>query len=244
MEIPDKYSSPPSKLPAGNIYVMGDIHGECDALVRLVDRLPLAPEDLLVQIGDCVSRGPQSFEVVEFWLQFDHCTRFVIGGNHELMFYDYLCEGDTAACGYDEEALLRSYERHCGLPRPGDPGSVPEAHARFYAQAYSWTVSLLQTSDYIFAHSGYDLARSPQQQSPEVLLTGRVTGQEARCTSQTVIRGHTPYPKVLFSSQGWIGVDTGCGKGGPLSCLRLPDRQVYTARPASFRPRWWEGLRR
>src|SRR5882672_1970413 len=108
MEFPDNNSSTPSKLPAGNIYVIGDVHGECDALARLVDRLPLTADDLVIQIGDCVSRGPQSFEVVEFWLQFDRCARFVIGGNHELMFYDYLCEGDIAARGYDEEATLRS----------------------------------------------------------------------------------------------------------------------------------------
>lgn len=244
MEILDHNSGSPSKLPAGNIYVIGDVHGECDALVQLVERLPLAAEDVLVQIGDCVGRGEQSFEVVEFWLRFDRCTRFVIGGNHELMFYDYLVEGDAASGGYDAETISHSYERHSGRPRPGDPASIPESHLRFYAQAYPWTVSLLQTTDYLFVHSGYDLSRPPQQQSPEVLLTGRVTGQEAPHTPQTVVRGHTPYPKVLFSRQGWIGVDTGCGKGGPLSCLRLPDRHVFTVRPASFRPRWWELLRK
>jgi serine/threonine protein phosphatase 1 len=237
-------SSQPSKLPPGNFYVIGDIHGECDALAALIDRLPLTPDDLVIQIGDCVSRGPQSFEVVEYWLRFDRCERYVIGGNHELLFYDFVCEGDLTARGYDEEATLQSYARHCWRPVAGDPASIPEEHLRFYAQAYPWTVSLMQTNEYIFTHSGYDLARPAHQQSGENLLAGRVTGHEVRCTEQTVIRGHTPYPKVLFTTQGWIGVDTGCGKGGPLSCLRLPDLKVFTERPRSYRPRWWEALRR
>src|SRR5262249_17418197 len=104
--------------------------------------------------------------------------------------------------------------------------------------------SLMVTAEYLFTHSGYDLARPAHQQSGEILLAGRVIGHDASCTTQTVIRGHTPYPKVLFAKEGWIGVDTGCGRGGCLSCLRLPDRTLFTARPASFRPRWWEELRR
>jgi serine/threonine protein phosphatase 1 len=222
--------------------VIGDIHGEYPALERLVDRLPLRPEDVVVQLGDCINRGPSSFEVVDYWLRFDRCQRYVLGGNHELMFYMYLCEGSEALLAFEGEATLRSYERHGWPPRAGDPASIPETHLRFYTHGYPWTVSLLQTRDYLFTHAGYDLSRQPREQSAEMLLWGSVVGQESPCTTQTVIRGHAPYPKVTFTRRGWIGVDTGCGLGGHLSCLRLPDRQVFTARPASFRPRWWVGM--
>jgi serine/threonine protein phosphatase 1 len=234
-------SSSPSKLPPGNVYVIGDVHGEFEALVALVERLPLQADDLLIQLGDCVNRGPRSFDVVEYWLGFDRCRRYVLGGNHELMLYAFLCEGDTSVLGFDGEATLRAYERATGRrPVAGEPGSVPEEHLRFYAQAYPWTVSLLQTTEYVFTHAGYDLSRAAHAQSAEMLLWGSVVGQENRLSSQTVVRGHVPYPRVIFTSQGWIGVDTGCGLGGYLSCLRLPDRQVFTAHPASFRPRFWQ----
>ena len=58
-----------------------------------MDTLPLRADDVVVQLGDCINRGPQSFEVVEYWLQFDRCTRYVLGGNHELMFYAFLVGG-------------------------------------------------------------------------------------------------------------------------------------------------------
>jgi serine/threonine protein phosphatase 1 len=230
-------SSQPSRLPPGRIYAIGDIHGEYETLVELVASLPLRPEDVVIQLGDCINRGPRSYEVVEYWLRFDRCPRYVLGGNHELMFYAFLCEGDTTVLGFDGEATLRSYERHGWRPRAGDPTSVPESHLRFYAQAYSWTKSLLQTTEYCFVHAGYDLSRSPQEQSPDMLLWGSVTGQEQSRTRQTVIRGHVPHTRVRFTAKQWIGVDTGCGLGGALSCLRLPDRQVFTARPRSYRPR-------
>ena len=231
-----------SELPPGDLYVIGDIHGELGALERLVERLPLQPEDVVVQVGDCINRGPQSYEVVEFWLAFDRCERYVLGGNHEMMFYVYLCEANQEVLGLGVEATLRSYERHGWRPQPGDLGSVPESHLRFYTHGYPWTVSLLQTRDWLFTHAGYDLAKSPQEQSAEMLVWGSVVNADRSRTRQTVIRGHVPYPKVTFTRYGWVGVDTGCGMGGHLSCLRLSDRKVFTARPASYRPYWWRGL--
>lgn len=45
---------------------IGDVHGDLDALERLLGLLPaLEPEDTLVFLGDYVDRGPRSAEVVE-----------------------------------------------------------------------------------------------------------------------------------------------------------------------------------
>jgi serine/threonine protein phosphatase 1 len=218
----------PSK-PTGSFYIIGDVHGEYEAFVTLLDGLPLAPDDTVIQLGDCINRGPRSFEVVEYCLSFDRCRRYMLGGNHEFMFYRYLTEGDPVFLSSGGETTLRSYQRHGWAPEAGDPHSVPQSHLCLYSVGYPWMAWLIQTPEYLFAHAGYDLALAPHEQSRDVLGWGKVVGQERSQTSQLLIRGHTVYPDVLFTSEGWIGVDTGCGKGGALSCLRLPDRTVFTA---------------
>src|SRR5438034_518568 len=83
----------PPLLPSASIYVIGDVHGESVMLAGLVDGLPLTAEDFVVQIGDCVGRGPESYVVVEYLIRFDRCRRCVVLGNHDALFYRYLCEG-------------------------------------------------------------------------------------------------------------------------------------------------------
>src|SRR5580700_9779051 len=101
---------------------------------------------------------------------------------------------------------------------PGDPQSIPESHFRFYAQAESWTLPFYITDDFIFTHAGWDLSRPVQLQNPHVMRWGQVRGFEAPVMTQTVIRGHTPMPKVTFSrAKHYVGIDTGCGMGGFLS---------------------------
>ena len=44
-------------------YIIGDVHGHYDTLMRLVDRLPQDAE--LIFVGDLIDRGSQSAEVVD-----------------------------------------------------------------------------------------------------------------------------------------------------------------------------------
>lgn len=50
----------------GRTFAIGDIHGDLDALERLLARLPpMTPADSVVFVGDYVDRGPRSREVIE-----------------------------------------------------------------------------------------------------------------------------------------------------------------------------------
>jgi serine/threonine protein phosphatase 1 len=42
------------------LYAVGDIHGESEMLSDLLAKLPLAPGDRVVFVGDYVDRGPDS----------------------------------------------------------------------------------------------------------------------------------------------------------------------------------------
>ena len=50
----------------GRTFAVGDIHGDIEALTRLLKRLPkMTADDTLLFIGDFVDRGPASREVVK-----------------------------------------------------------------------------------------------------------------------------------------------------------------------------------
>ena len=50
---------------AGRTFAVGDIHGELDALLTVLGKLPeLDEHDTLVFVGDYVDRGPQSAQVI------------------------------------------------------------------------------------------------------------------------------------------------------------------------------------
>lgn len=93
-------------LPEGPLDIVGDVHGELDALLRLLHRLGCDPDALrasrpVVFVGDLVDRGPDSPGVVDVVRRLvgaglAHC----VAGNHELsVLLDLEKEGNGWARG-------------------------------------------------------------------------------------------------------------------------------------------------
>lgn len=227
------------------IYAVGDIHGEADALRGMLAKLPVQPSDLVVFLGDAINRGPNGFDCVEQIIGFDRCRKVFVQGNHEEAMLIFLEDGAaTALTGMDAQGTLDSYEAAGFALRPGDFSSLPESHLRFYAQAEPWTLPFYITDDYIFTHAGWDLSLPLRQQNGGTLRWGKIKGTENPFWTQTVVRGHTPFPKVMFArTKHYIGVDTGCGLGGFLSAIALPSQELFSARPRTFNLRWYSQLR-
>ncbi|WP_028452170.1 symmetrical bis(5'-nucleosyl)-tetraphosphatase [Chitinilyticum aquatile] len=65
-------------------YAIGDLQGCFDEFISLLARIRFDPEhDRLYLLGDLVSRGPKSLEVLRWVVAHQHCTRVVLG-NHDL----------------------------------------------------------------------------------------------------------------------------------------------------------------
>jgi len=77
-------------LASGPVDIVGDVHGEIDALLALLDRLGVDPEKRtatrkLVFVGDLVDRGPDSVAVVQLVARLMSAgIAQTILGNHEL----------------------------------------------------------------------------------------------------------------------------------------------------------------
>ena len=81
-----------------DVYVVGDVHGSLDVLKRLLSRLALNDDDLVIFVGDLVRKGPDSPGVVDF-VRADPRLVSVRGNNEDKILRgdkdpDWLREGD------------------------------------------------------------------------------------------------------------------------------------------------------
>jgi serine/threonine protein phosphatase 1 len=62
--------------------VVGDIHGCYDELMELLDKVRFKPSDRVVSVGDLITKGPKSREVLELFMTDDRFSTVI--GNHDL----------------------------------------------------------------------------------------------------------------------------------------------------------------
>lgn len=86
-------------------FFISDIHGECDMMIKALEDAGFDMEkDTLVNVGDAFDRGPQSKEVLHYFLKCPH--RILIAGNHDLRLEKLIHRKDFFA----------QYDFHNGVP--------------------------------------------------------------------------------------------------------------------------------
>ena len=225
-----------ARLPPGRrIYVVGDVHGHRDKLEHVHARVradlqerPVA-SPLLVHLGDLIDRGPDSAGCIDL-LAGGPPIRGVptvnLMGNHEWMML----------------AALRQ-ERHDDVDRWLDNGGaqslaswglkstmkptewleqIPARHLVFVQGLLRMRVE----HGYLFVHAGVRPGVRLDKQRETDLLWIREsflhwTGvMLPEAPERVIVHGHTPSDAPVLRSNR-IGLDTGAGKGGPLTCAVL-----------------------
>lgn len=221
---------PAPSRPAMN-YFIGDIHGYLDKLLSLMNKIEAELEhgDTLVFLGDYIDRGGFSFEVIEYLVSAAKAHNAVfLKGNHEDMLLKYLGGGDVRDIYFVNggEATMASYIRNCGSFR------LPARHMDFMEKLLLY----YEGEDFIAVHAGLNpKINNMKEQSERDLLWIRESFFRADMKwEKTVVFGHTPTslfhrPDSVYidDKRNIIGVDSGVIYGGPISCLRLPDRAVF-----------------
>ncbi|MFN2516915.1 MAG: metallophosphoesterase family protein [Pyrinomonadaceae bacterium] len=229
-------------------FVIGDIHGRCAQLNRLLDLLPREESsDTLVFLGDLIDRGPDAPGCVELVLKLQRdnpdqvrCLR----GNHEQMLLDFI-EGTANLWITPVTGGERTFEQYVGKPlivskeqdldeaRRTIESSVPSEHLDFFNE-----LPFYHEDDYaIYVHAGLDRKKHPRDTPPQSLLWMRDMEFYKNYRGKPCIFGHTPTPLLplrgrvgrhgIYISHSAIGIDTGYSLQSPLSCLSLPDFSLY-----------------
>lgn len=236
VDVPVAVPGGPPLLPPGRrIYVVADVHGHRDTLARLHDRIRAdlherpVPQPTLVHLGDLIDRGPDSAGTVGLLAQGPPIAGLPtvnLMGNHERMMLTALSGRDPAATDQwldnGGDKALRSWGVKSSAKRKHWLAGIPASHlVLLNGLAPYW-----QQDGYLFVHAGVRPGIRLLAQREADLLWIRnsflhwngVMLPEA--PHQVIVHGHTPAPQPVLKANR-IGLDTGAGKGGRLTCAVL-----------------------
>jgi serine/threonine protein phosphatase 1 len=230
-----RFMQAPGRLPRGRrVYAIGDIHGCRDKLIALheliaadfVARPPMSAA--LVHLGDYIDQGPDSAGVVALLSAgppIPRITAVNLLGDHERMLLDAI-NGDRAAATdwlwSGGKQALTTWGLNPEVPREAWQHALPPAQV-----AWLRTLPLThQEGDYLFVHAGIRPGIPLAEQSRDDLTTMRhpflSTEQDL---GLIIVHGHSSSPTVSITNNR-IGLDTGAGIGGKLTCAVLEDDLV------------------
>ena len=224
------FTTAPGWLPKGRrVYAIGDIHGCRDQLDRLHREIEadLAARPIeaprLIHLGDYIDHGPDSAGVIESLLSGTPAIPTVnLMGDHERMLLEAL-DGDRAAATdwlwTGGKAALRSWGLDPDLPREQWESALPAAHVAFLRGLKR----MHREAGYLFVHAGIRPGVKLTEQTTDDLLSIR---QPFLWSEQplgvVVVHGHSSHPSVVRTDHR-IGLDTGAGMGGKLTCAILEE---------------------
>jgi serine/threonine protein phosphatase 1 len=224
-----RFLQAPGRLPRGRrVYAIGDVHGHA-AKLRALHALIAADltarptqSAVLLHLGDYINQGPDSAGVLDLLTAAAQVRTINLLGDHERMLLDAL-DGDRAAAtdwlwaGGAES--LPSWGLPPDLPREAWAAAFPPGHVAFLRGL----VPAHREGGYLFVHAGIRPGIALDDQSRDDLLTMR---QPFLSTEQdfgaVVVHGHSSAPSVPILPNR-IGLDTGAGIGGKLTCAVLED---------------------
>ncbi len=224
-----------------NTRVIGDVHGHVDRL-----RAAAGDADRIMLLGDLVDRGPDSAGVIRLALDWMEQGRAqLVRSNHDDKLYRFF-KGRRIRMNRDLSQTIRQIN---------DAKDSAELRDRFM-KAYAETPHIRRTGHYIFAHAAISSYHFAQPEHPvsltrmrkrieQMALFGEINGARDEDGKPirmydwvddlpahvTAVVGHDcradqPFVQETASGARAIFLDTGCGKGGPLSWIDLPTETI------------------
>ncbi len=203
--------------------VIGDVHGCYTQLMDLLDAASVGAGDKVILLGDFVDRGPDSPACLEFVRR-----NASIMGNHEYKHIRFrkgiLKQLSRSQIGARQQWLDRGLDYNAAVDFME---TLP-----FY----------LDLPEALLVHAGLWCGLPLERQDPRVLVGGMsqrhicginpLTGYPYWCAyypkdAKPVLFGHLTIRGKVPRQENIFPLDTGCGSGGPLTALSLPDFTTY-----------------
>ncbi|MEM8667219.1 MAG: polynucleotide kinase-phosphatase [Planctomycetota bacterium] len=240
---------------SGPFDIIGDIHGCCAELERLLDELGYMPTITnrnehgwnehtyehpkgrkAVFVGDLVDRGPRVLDVLRIVRGMVQAgSAICVPGNHDAKLLRKLNGRDVQM----RHGLQQSWDEIEALP-----DDIREPFCKELADFLDGLVShyVLDDGKLVVAHAGLkeELQGRGSGKVREFCLYGETTGEtdefglpvrynwaaEYRGRA-AVVYGHTPVPEPEWLNNT-VCIDTGCVFGGKLTAMRYPEREFVS----------------
>lgn len=253
----------------GPVAVIGDVHGQVDQLITILDRLRRLPDfesRWIVFIGDLVDRGPDPKGALDVIcdLMLEHPRTTVVCGNHELAMAgalqliptpEYSNWSQRWVADYLSETTFQSF----GV-QPGDLTGLRSSLSERHVELLSDLPWCVEHRDFLFVHAGLD-PNTPFEMQVRILRERDYSLNRPQwlCSKSfstapipsdcrvTVVTGHVQVPAVEHGNKK-LRIDTTGGFGGELSCVLLPEMKIVssgnaaspTAHAGKSGKSWWK----
>jgi protein phosphatase len=239
----------------GPFDIIGDIHGCCDELEHLLEKLgyeiaetrngrDLAsgpvythPEKRrAVFLGDLIDRGPRILDTLRLVFNMVQAgSALCVMGNHDDKLYRKL-QGRNVQITHGLEMTMDELDALAAKTR----GRLDKALKSFFSRLPHHMV--LDGGKLVIAHAGLkeDLHGTVSGYTKAFALYGETTGMkdeyglpirgnwpEKYEGHALVVFGHTPVPEPLWINNT-VDIDTGCVFGGRLTALRYPEQEMVS----------------
>jgi serine/threonine protein phosphatase 1 len=194
----------------GRTFAIGDIHGDIDALKKLLGLFPkLTDQDDVVFVGDYMDRGPASKQVVDFVRRLPKHTPakvITLRGNHEDAWLRVIDKGWPEFTLPSANGCLATLRSFTGgpVPREGEPTKDDELHSLltgdfFPEDVVAWMRELPfwhEDEHAIYVHAGLPQGKTgfmhpSQVKAPVALLWCRDEDFFRHYRGKLVVFGHT-----------------------------------------------------
>ena len=190
--------------------VVGDIHGCYDELLALVERVGLGESDRLISVGDLVTKGAKSREVLELFMSDARFSAVI--GNHDRALLEYWR-------GERRRKDLKPSQKRCAE-------ELEDGRER-YAAFLGSLPGYIDLGTHVVVHAGLRPGSRLEWQSLDDLTALRTLGLDRESREGTpwyevydgeriALFGHWPSPTPRRGPRA-IGLDTGCVYGYKLT---------------------------
>jgi Calcineurin-like phosphoesterase len=189
---------------ASRTIVIGDIHGCYDELKELLKKVKLKKTDRVVAVGDLVSKGPKTTQVLDLFMTDERFSTVI--GNHDLILRR-TWNGETIELKKSHKEINKK------LKKKRDN----------YLQFLNGLPFMIDLDTHLVVHAGLRPNVELHSQTTGDLTRIRVLGPDRESDDgtpwyhvyngeKTVLFGHWPAPEPRRGPKA-IGLDTGCVYG-------------------------------
>jgi serine/threonine protein phosphatase 1 len=192
-------------------WLLTDIHGCYHSLKALLeDKVGLKKQDQLYLLGDYISKGPYSKQVLDYLmaLRENGYQLHMLRGNHEQEVLNVL-KGTTSLTTFREKGGF-TFLNNLGIAHPAD---IPDRYINFFDQL-EWYFSL---EDWLLIHAGFDFEEEdPFRLSDKLVNIRDYSVDLTKTAGRKLLHGHSPTDLAVIEESLvkkdalHISLDAGC----------------------------------
>jgi serine/threonine protein phosphatase 1 len=224
---------------------IGDIHGGLKALIQLLKRIDLSPNDKLIFLGDYVDGWSDSANTITYLIELaKQNTCVFIRGNHDDLTEAWLRTGDL-----NEQWLQHGGQSSIDAYRNFTSEEIKE-HLAFFKQMVNYYID---KENRLFVHAGFTNIRGVENEYHDTAFYwDRTLWEMALSLDDKIPTDHKFYPKrLLLFREIFIGhtpvtrigedkpvnianvwnTDTGAAFKGKISAIEIKTKEIWQSDP-------------